>query len=120
MPRELTALSEKRKRGGTMAKCKSCGAEITFVKTIGGKAMPCYAKAMPYAEGYGNDTIITPNGETTKGAWIDIDEHERSSCAGNGMLASMDRAAEPDGIGYAPHWATCPSADRHRKKGEKA
>ena len=84
-----------------MARCKSCGAEITFVKTIGGKAMPCDAEAMPYAAGYGNDTIITPNGETTKGSWID------------------DSAAEPDGYGYVPHWATCPWAYRHKSKKQK-
>lgn len=41
-----------------MAKCKGCGAEIIWLETKNGKAMPCDEK---------KQTIITENGETVTG-----------------------------------------------------
>ena len=41
-----------------MAKCKGCGAEIVWIKTINGKNMPCNAE---------KTTIITEKGETITG-----------------------------------------------------
>lgn len=81
-----------------MARCKSCGAELRWIKTTKGKAMPCNAEAVTYwANPKGKATIITPNGETT-----------RADLTGDLQSAT--------GIGYIPHWSTCPQADNFRAK----
>lgn len=81
-----------------MAKCKGCGAEIIFIRTAGGKSMPCEPAQLPYwARNGAKDKIVTPNGE----------------------VISCDYAGEigkETGLGYLPHWATCPAGDRFRKK----
>ena len=41
-----------------MSKCKGCGAEIVWIKTTAGKAMPCDLNKM---------TIVTESGETVTG-----------------------------------------------------
>ena len=45
----------------------------------------------------GSEKIVTPNGEVI-------------SCE---LSGDQNKAT---GIGYIPHWSTCPSADQHRKK----
>ena len=80
-----------------MAKCKSCGAEIAWIETVGGKKMPCGAQMVTYWErAKAKGKIITPNGEVL-------------SCVFEGELSKAT------GIGYVPHWATCPNAERHRR-----
>lgn len=80
-----------------MAKCKSCGASIVWIATQAGKNMPCNAEQVTYwKDAKGKTTIITPNGETV-----------RASLSGD-----LERAT---GIGYIPHWATCPQASNFRK-----
>lgn len=90
-----------------MSKCKSCGAEIIWVKTKSGKSMPCDAQRKYFHEngdlGFHYDdkemeTFITEDGETKRG-WED-------EYAG-------------DYAGYTPHWATCPNANQHRKRDRK-
>ena len=84
-----------------MSKCKSCGAEITWIKTTSGKSMPCDAQAVTYwidKNGAKKDRIVTPNGEVV-------------ACDLDGLVHTAV------GIGYIPHWSTCPNADRHKKKG---
>lgn len=80
-----------------MAKCKSCGAPIVWIDTLAGKKMPCDAEQVIYWERKGAaGKIVTPNGE----------------------VLSADLTGEPDkatGVGYVPHWATCPAADAHRR-----
>lgn len=81
-----------------MAKCKSCGADIVWIKTVNGKSMPCNACQVVYKQCKdGKQTIIMPNGETIKGN-------------------ITDDSNNATGIGYIPHWATCPTANQHRKK----
>jgi hypothetical protein len=41
-----------------MAKCKSCGAEIVWIKTIAGNPMPCDPA---------EQTFVTNDGQTLKG-----------------------------------------------------
>jgi len=81
-----------------MAKCKACGANIIFIKTEGGKSVPCDAEPVTYWERKGaKGKIVTPNGE----------------------VISCDFSGDPDkaiGIGYIPHWATCMDAGRFRTK----
>lgn len=81
-----------------MSKCKSCGAEIVWIKTAAGKSMPCNAAAVTYwKNSRGKHTIITPNGETVR---CDIE-------------GDLNKAT---GIGYIPHWATCPAAKDFKKQ----
>lgn len=76
------------------SRCKSCGKEIIWVKTSGGKAMPCDAEPVTYREEKGGSRkIVTPNGEILSGELTD----------------DPDRAT---GIGYISHFATCPDIRR--------
>lgn len=80
-----------------MAKCKSCGADIIWIKTVTGKSMPCNAEAVIcWKKPKGKATVITPNGETYR---ADLE-------------GDLDKAT---GIGYIPHWATCPQAKNFRR-----
>lgn len=80
-----------------MARCKSCGAEIIWIETPGGKKMPCDPEQVVYKMRKGaRAKIVTQNGE----------------------VHSADLGVElgqGDGIGYISHWSTCPFAERHRR-----
>ena len=82
----------------TMGRCRSCGASIVWVKTAGGKKMPCDPNFVYYKqiEG-GKERIVTPNGEVLSG----------TTAVGHD---------EADGWGYISHFATCPHANAHRRK----
>lgn len=81
-----------------MAKCKGCGAEIIWIETVGRKRLPCNPEPMMYWEKKGaKGKVVTRNGEVI-------------SCVFHG---DQQKAT---GIGYMPHWATCPAADRLRRK----
>lgn len=82
-----------------MAKCKSCGAPIIWVGMQSGKSMPCDAQQVVYWQSKtGESTIITPNGETIK--------------------ATIEAQRTPaTGVGFIPHWATCPCAANFKKRG---
>ena len=80
-----------------MAKCKSCNEEIIWIKMRSGKSMPCNADSIIYWKNpKGKATVITPNGETYR---ADLE-------------GDLDKAT---GIGYIPHWATCPQAKNFRR-----
>jgi hypothetical protein len=58
--------------------------------------MPCDAEQVVYWEkAKAQGKIVTPNGQVL-------------SCVFEGEL---DKAT---GVGYIPHWSTCPYADRHK------
>ena len=77
--------------------CRACGAEIMFIKTVGGKSIPVDSDSVYYIQKKdGNKKIVTPNGEV-----ISADLTEDS--------------AKATGIGYISHFATCPEADKFRK-----
>lgn len=84
-----------------VTRCKSCGAEIVFIGTGGGNSIPCNAKTLPYWQAKdGKHRIVTPNGE----------------------VLSADLEGIPGaetGLGYVTHFATCPDAEKFRKKGKK-
>ena len=81
-----------------MPRCKGCGAEIIFLGSQNGKPIPCNYKPVLYKEKAGaKEKIVTRNGMVV-------------SCVLNVDLGSAT------GIGYIPHWATCPKADQFRKK----
>ena len=77
-----------------MARCKGCGAEITFIKTKRGKSMPVDEKPVPYYKG-DKDKIVTEDGDVI-------------SCDFNGT--------EFLGFGYVSHFVTCPKADKFRRR----
>lgn len=78
-------------------RCRGCGAEIVFVKTAGGKAMPCDNAPITYRAAPDGETIVTPNGEVTKGIMV------------------APGTADATGWGYRPHWAACHAATQFRK-----
>lgn len=75
-----------------MPKCKGCGASIVFVRTPGGKSMPCDGPMVPYIERRG-----------AKGKIVTADGKMVSAEVTNDLGTAT-------GIGYVPHWATCPKA----------
>lgn len=81
-----------------MSTCKGCGAEILWVKTKRGGSMPCDPDKHVVFSG-GKQTFVMESGEVVSGT--DIPEE------GKDYL----------GLGYISHFATCPAANRFRKKG---
>ena len=79
-----------------MAKCKACGADIVWIKLKNGKAAPCNAQRIPYKINLrdGAYRLILPDGRVTRG---DLD-------------------LESDVYGYESHFATCPAAERFRRR----
>lgn len=87
-----------------MARCKSCGAEIEYIRTMSGKRMPCNAEHTYYKYQLGaKDRIVTPNGEVLPCVLLN---------------AEKDDLSQATGYGYVPHFATCPNAAGHRKRGK--
>ena len=81
--------------------CRSCGAAIVWIKTPGGKSMPCNAAPVYYIAKpkSGKQRIVTPNGEVI-------------------ACEYTEDPSKATGTGFVPHWATCPEAGKF-KKGEK-
>lgn len=83
-----------------MAKCKSCGADIIWIKTAT-SSMPCDPQPCFYRlDKKGDASIVTQNGEVVKATLVD--------------------PPKAFGIGYISHFATCPSVAQHRKRPETA
>lgn len=81
-----------------MATCRGCGAAIIWIRTPGGKSIPCDPEQVLYrSKKEGGIKIVTPNGEVL-----------------SAKLESIPN--EADGIGYVSHFATCPEAGRFRKR----
>lgn len=86
-------------------RCRSCGALIMFAKTVKGKFMPVNDRKvcfMPSKDGKG--LFITEDGEALHGTEI----NERDDDA--------DLRFEELKTGYISHFATCPNAEKWRKK----
>lgn len=81
------------------AVCRSCGAAIVFIRTPGGKSMPCNATPVYYIEKprTGSKRIVTPNGQIL-------------SCE---YTEELHRAT---GTGFVPHWATCTNTGHFRQE----
>lgn len=80
-----------------MSKCRSCGAEIIWIKMRSGKAMPCDAYKRTMIKGDGKDVLITDDGGIIHGTFADYEHGANAS-------------------GYISHFATCPNANQHRKR----
>lgn len=80
------------------SRCKSCGAEIVFIKTDAGTSIPCNAAPMPYWRVKGGKAkIVTPRGEVVS---AELDGMEGTET----------------GTGYMTHFATCPDAAKFRRR----
>ena len=78
--------------------CRGCGAPIIWIRTSGGKSMPCDPEVKTYWQSpTGLHKIVTPNGEVVS-----------ASLEGDPQTAT--------GIGYTSHFATCPQAGKFRKR----
>lgn len=78
-----------------MSRCKSCGADIVWVKTVAGKSIPL--DAAPVADGN-----------------VALDSGGRAHVYSNpAALFVVDMAG--DGPRYRSHFATCPNAAEHRR-----
>ncbi len=83
-----------------MTTCRGCGKPIKWIRTPGGKRMPVDPEQVTYWNTPdGKERIVTPNGEVLP---CEIPE-------------SKDHLRRVTGIGYIPHWATCPQADKFKK-----
>lgn len=81
-----------------VGRCKGCGQEIYWLQTRAGKSMPCDTDPVAYwAKPKAQGKVVLANGEVV-------------SCVFTG---NIDKST---GIGYIPHFATCPQADRFRRK----
>ena len=83
-------------KGMAVAHCRGCGAEIIWIRTPAGKAMPCNPERVCYWQNpTGYHRIVTPNGVV--------------------VSADLDVQRGPaTGLGYISHFATCPAADHFR------
>ena len=57
-----------------MSKCRSCGAEIKFIKLKSGKWNPVDTQKHTLIEGDGNEIIVTESGEVVHGRFASINE----------------------------------------------
>jgi hypothetical protein len=77
-----------------MAICKGCGATIIWIETKNGKKMPCDAKQVKYwARSGAAEKIVVKSGDVVSAVLLPADPQEPET-----------------GVGYIPHWATCPVA----------
>ena len=82
-------------------KCRGCGAEIAFIKTVKGKTMPVNPESVYFIPAGGPNTYVMITGEVERGRepdWAD--------------------QGTPTQIGYISHFATCPERDSFRKGGK--
>ena len=82
-------------------KCRGCGADIAFIKTVGGKSIPVDPDPVYFIQEEDNEKFVTEAGEVKRGKKA----HWRLTLS----------AQQPE-KGYRPHFATCPQADKFRKK----
>jgi hypothetical protein len=96
-----------------MARCKTCGAEIIFIKTPSGRYMPCNPAKCEYVrnDATGKATIITLTGETVRADCPpQIPQIKPNDTISDITITHIE-------AGYVPHWATCPTASEHRRGG---
>ena len=79
------------------ATCKACGAPISWIETPNKKWIPCDEGLVPYKQdSAGPEAVVTQGGQVIR--------------------CRFDYTGFPTGMARVPHWATCPDADKHRKR----
>ena len=94
-------------------RCRSCGAQIFWAVTANGKRMPL--DAQPHPEG--NLVLRTQAGPDGQEALDDP-----LLCLSVAAVAKLEEHGIPARLGeprYLSHFATCPQAGQHRRKGSK-
>jgi len=97
--------------------CSSCRRPILWCVTEGGKRMPIDPE--PHADG---NVVKTGRTELVPGQYRPVDVVRVLTVAEREHTLFDDgEPGEPDpedvaGARYMPHFATCPSADRHRRR----
>ena len=81
-----------------MATCRTCGEEVTWTITTNGKMMP--VDAIPTEDG---NFYLVDEGDTHPTAYYYVPMFPPTAADGF------------DGDRYDSHFATCPSADEHRR-----
>lgn len=81
-----------------MAQCRSCGAEIKFIKMKSGKWNPVDPSKRYIKKDGGHEVLVTEEGELIQGTF-----------------ATLEDGA--NGVGYISHFATCPAAGEFRRRG---
>ena len=81
-----------------MAKCRSCGAEIKFIKMKSGNWNPVEIPKRTIKMDGGGEILITESGELIRGTF-----------------ASFEDGANAEG--YVSHFARCPAAGEYRRRG---
>lgn len=79
--------------------CRTCGAEIIWIRTLAGKKMPCDAMA---------DIVVKD--PAAKGIYVDF-----SGLTFHARKAEPTDTNAPRQYAWTSHFATCPQADQHRK-----
>lgn len=80
-----------------MSRCRSCNAEILWIKMASGKNMPVDPFKHTIIKGAGNETLVTEDGHIIHGRFASYEEGANAS-------------------GYISHFSTCPNANQHRKR----
>ena len=80
-----------------MSRCRSCNAEIIWIKMASGKNMPVDPYLRTVIKGEGSETLVTEDGHIIHGRFASYEEGANAS-------------------GYISHFSTCPNANQHRKR----
>lgn len=80
-----------------MTKCRSCGAEIKFIRMKSGKWNPVDPTRRGIIKDGGHEVLVTEDGELIQGTFTSVEDGA-------------------NGFGYISHFVTCPNADSHRKR----
>lgn len=79
--------------------CRKCGANIKFIKTIGGKWLPVNPEPVYYSLLGNKDRVVTCDGRIVACSIVDM---------------------TTDCIGFILHWATCKYANDFRREKKSA
>lgn len=82
-----------------MAICKGCGATIQWVRLTNGRMMPVNPTPVYYEDRRDSDAVI-------------ITEDGRVSCGHTEAVAVVGSKVR----GWVSHFATCPAADKYRRR----
>lgn len=83
------------------AKCRGCGKDIAFIKTISGKCIPVDPEPIRFMPEDDYNRFVMMDGTVKRGKEYEGDDLD----AERYMME-----------GYRSHFATCPAADQFRKK----
>lgn len=87
-------------------KCKGCGSQILFVKTVKGKSMPCNAPMVSHEKIEDDERyVVTTN---PRAAAAEVAEGKTIKEWIGGWIGCSLQV-------YVPHWVTCPARDEFRK-----